>query len=127
MFRTKLRKTDVAFSSYIRSRDDWRCLACGIKSKDYSRNRQGLHCSHFWGRGRENVRFDPDNCVALCTYHHRLWGHGDGHKEYEEFMINRLGWKVFDDLTLRAHFTKKRDDVTDMIIINAMMEELKCP
>jgi len=124
MKRGKTRKTDEMFSNYIRTRDGWKCLACA-KSKDYSNNRQGLHCSHYWGCGRENTRFDVENCISLCTYHHiYAWGHGDGRNEYTAFMIKRLGQEGFDKLDVRAHITKKQDDKLDKIAINELMKEV---
>ena len=125
MFKTKDRKTDILFSRYIRTRDGWRCLACGENSKDYSENKQGLHCSHYWGRGRENTRFDPENCISLCWYHHKFaWGHGDGRGEYMNFMLHRLGEKGYQLLELRAHLTKDRDDKLDEIIIKELLKEV---
>ena len=124
MFKTKLRKTDTMYSRYIRTRDGWRCLACGERSKDYSEGGQGLDCSHYWGRGHENTRFDGENCVSLCTYHHRLWG-GEERHEYTKFMISRLGDTGYDLLDVRAHTYKKRDDKLDAIIITALLKELK--
>ena len=125
----KLRKTDVMFSKYIRARDKWRCIACDLEkeggSKDYSVNSQGLECSHYWGRDRENTRFDPENCIALCTYHHKFaWGHGDGRDRYKAYMIKKLGDEVFDLLAVRAHTYKKRDDKLDEIIIRELIKEL---
>lgn len=130
MFKTKERKTDLLFSRYIRARDDWRCLACDLEkeegSKDYSENKQGLHCSHYWGRGHENTRFDPENCISLCWYHHKFaWGHGDGRNEYTAYMRKKLGDKGFDLLDVRAHIYKKRDDAMDLIIIKQLLKELE--
>jgi hypothetical protein len=123
--KVKERKTDKLFSDYIRARDGWRCLACGEISKDYRQNKQGLHCSHYWGRGHENTRFDPENCIALCWYHHHFsWGHGDGRQEYTDFMKRRLGEEGFNLLDVRAHTYKKRDDKMDLIVIRELLKEV---
>ena len=122
----RLRRTDIKFSEYIRTRDGWRCLACGVKSKDYSENGQGLECSHYWGRGHENTRFDPENCIALCTYHHRFsWGHGDERQAYTDFMKQRLGERGFELLDIRAHTYKRKDDKLDKIEIGQLIKELE--
>lgn len=124
----RLRKTDEMFSDYIRARDGWVCLACieeRGESKDYRFNSQGLECSHYWGRGHENTRFDPENCIALCYYHHRFsWGHGDKRQEYTDFMKKRLGDRDFELLMVRAHTTKKKDDKMDKIIIKELLKEV---
>lgn len=125
----RLRKTDILFSEYIRTRDGWVCLACMAErgySKDYSFDSQGLECSHYWGRDRENTRFDPENCIALCFYHHRFdWGHGDGRQKYTDFMKQRLRERGFDLLDIRAHTSKKRDDKLDKIEIEQLIKELE--
>ena len=53
----------------------WHCQLC---ETDYSdRNKQGIQCSHFIGRGITMhgtqgwaTRFDPQNCLALCAACH---------------------------------------------------------
>jgi len=102
----KLRPADVKFSLYIRTRDNWTCQRC---FKKYEPPTQGLQNSHFWGRARENTRFDPDNCDALCFRCHQYWG-GDGREDYIEFKKKQLGEEGYKKLKLRAHLYKKKDD-----------------
>lgn len=111
------------WTKYIRIRDMYTCQKCGrVYPVGNCRN---LGVSHFWGRGRENVRFDDDNCIALCTLPcHDYWGHGEGRKEYEEYMIKRLGQEGFEALMVRAHIRKKRDDNLDRIIIGQLLKEV---
>jgi len=120
--RVRQRKNDTLFSRYIRELANWQCAACG---KDYSDNHQGLHCSHYFSRRKENTRFDTDNSIALCIYHHNLWGHGDGRAEYTEFMIKKLGQEGFDLLRARSDLYSKRDDVVGEMVLDAMLKELK--
>ena len=120
----KLRKTDRLFRKFILKRDNYTCARCRRKYSPDD-NLQGLHVSHFWGRGRENVRFDTENCVLLCYYCHRLWGHGDGRHEYEDFMRKRLGDDGYDRLMVRAHMTKSRDDKLDEIAITQLLKEVQ--
>lgn len=117
--KIKIRKADVLFSKYIRQRDGWKCQACG---KNYKENPQGLHCSHYWGRGRENTRFDPENCIALCFYHHKLWGHGDERDNYTKYMVKRLGKQAFKKLKIRAYQYKKKDDKLILIWLTKLLE-----
>mgnify|MGYP001579452197 CR=1 FL=1 len=122
MFRVKLRKADILFSEYIRRKAGWKCEACG---KDYSNNHRGLHCSHYFSRSHESTRYDLDNALALCFYHHNLWGHGEGRDLYKEYMIKRLGQEGFDNLTLRANLYAKRDDFSAEMVLKSMLGELK--
>ena len=128
-FKTKLRKTDKLFSRIIRTGDDWKCQAClELKhySKDYRNNPQGLHCSHYFSRGKENTRFDYDNCTSLCLYHHQLWGHGDGKdKDYKNYMIKRLGEDGLLLLEWKSNQYCKRDDFLKMIELESKIKELR--
>ena len=118
--RAKIDKADKMFSLYIRTRAKWKCEYCG---KDYTSNHQGLHTSHYFSRAKESTRFDPANCIALCTYHHHYLGHGDGRDEYKELMIKRLGKKGFQSLTVEAMTVKKRDRKMAYIIAKKLFEE----
>lgn len=102
--KIRINKVDALFSRYIRERDEWTCQRC---YKQYEPPTSALHCSHFWARRRQNTRFDPDNCIALCFGCHRLW-ESEKHGVYREFMLQRLGQKGFDDLAVRAEMHKKK-------------------
>lgn len=119
--RIKLDKADMVFSQYIRTRDNWTCQRCG---KQYQPPTKALHCSHYFGRGRENTRFDPENCDALCHGCHSYWGSSD--KEgYRQFKIDQIGERGFQELTWRASMYKKKDRKMALIIAKQLMEELK--
>ena len=121
MFKVKERKTDKLFRQFIRQRDNYTCQRCGTV---YPNGGRGLHCSHYWGRGRENTRFDPEDCITLCWGCHQIWGHGDGRSEYTAHMRKKLGDEGFDLLDVRAHIYKKRDDKLDEIIIKQLLKEV---
>ena len=116
----KLRPADVKFSQFIRSRDGWKCVRCHTQ---YYPPTKGLQNSHFWGRGRENTRFDPDNCDALCTACHQRWG-GDEREDYIEFKKKQLGEEGYKKLKIRAFQYKKKDDKLALLYINQLLNEL---
>jgi len=119
--KIKLRKTDTLFRKYLLKLRNYTCARCGgTYTED---NCRGLHVSHYYGRSRENTRYDIDNCDLLCYGCHQLWGHGDLREDYTEFMKKRLG-KNFDLLRVRAHTYKKRDDKLDEIIIRELLKEV---
>lgn len=64
--KSLLRKADDAFSLVIRKRDG-RCMHPVGCPKSALKD---LQCSHFIGRATKSTRFDPDNCIALCWFHH---------------------------------------------------------
>jgi len=100
----KRTKYDRVFSDYIRTRDGWTCQRCGkYYNPDESNKRMALHCSHYYGRGRYSVRFEPDNAVALCYGCHRFLGSNPA--DHLDFIRERLGEKKFRLLT------KKRNEI----------------
>lgn len=121
MGAVKLRPSDKVFSEYIRTRDNWTCQRCG---KEYNplvpTDRMALHCSHFQGRGKENTRFEPLNCDALCYGCHRYFTAQPG--EHREWQVKRKGVEVVDALVLQSNQYKKRNDKAEKLI---WMEALK--
>lgn len=118
----KLDKADQIFSKYIRTRDNWTCQYC---HKKYPEGSQGIHNSHYWSRTHESTRYDPDNCLALCFYHHQLLGHGEGRDEYKKLMLKKLGKKRYDMLEWKAHQYKKKDRKLDYLIWKKAYEQLQ--
>ena len=112
--KIKIYKADIVFSQFIRTRDNWTCVACG--NRFYPPDTQGLDCSHYWGRARWRTRFDTENCDSLCVSCHFKWG-GDGRYLYEEFKKKQLGTSGFNALMVRAHTYKKKD--WEMALIEA--------
>jgi hypothetical protein len=110
---------DKAFSLYIRTRDKWTCQRCG---KKYEPPTSQLHCSHFVGRGKESVRFDPENADALCFHDHQYF---TSHPlEHYEWQVERKGQKVVDALRLRSSLHKKKDRQMEAIIWRQALKDL---
>lgn len=116
----KLDKADQMFSKYIRNRDNWTCQRCGSK---FAPNAPGLHCSHFHGRVRESVRFDPDNAISLCYGCHRYFDETN-RQAYCEFKQKQLGEKRYKALRIRADTLCKKDRKLAYIISKKLLENL---
>jgi len=102
----KSTKWDKVFSKYVRTRDLWTCQRCGSV---HLPNSQGLHNSHFVGRGKYATRFDEDNCEALCYGCHRHLGSNPVlHKDHK---VEKLGQERFDALMERSRQLTKRNKV----------------
>ena len=97
---------DALFSTYIRTRDRWRCQRCGTF---YAPPTQALHCAHFFSRGRYSVRFDPDNAAALCYDDHRFLDQRP--LEKEKFARHFLGDDCYERLLFRAHHARSAAQV----------------
>ena len=120
IFKVKIRKTDKLFTQLMRIKYDFTCQKCGRKPK-----LSNLGVSHYHGRGRENTRYDEENCTLLCNIPcHREWG-GEKRAEYTAFMVKNLGQKDYDLLMLRAHLYSKRDDKAVEMVLKAQLEELQ--
>lgn len=116
----KLDKADVTFSLYIRTRDKWTCQRCGVY---YEPPTKALHCSHYFGRGREGTRFDPENCDALCHGCHAYWSSQD-REGYRNYKVNQLGQRAFDLLGLRAETYAKKDRKMSLLIAQELLKSL---
>ena|SRR3990167_1860466 len=106
MNRIRLDKADMAFSRYIRLRDK-ECVRCHSRGHGVD-DIAGLQNSHYFGRGREGTRFDPDNCDSLCAGCHRQWG-SDDREAYRAFKIKQLGEDGFNALMVRANTYCRKD------------------
>ena len=123
MFKIRIDKADTIFSQYIRLRDK-KCVRCGSEV----RMKKGLPvshaCSHYWGRGKEGTRFEPDNCDTLCFGCHERWGHGDERDDYRAFKIKQLGEKRFKSLMIQAYQYKKKDRKMSLMIAKELLKTL---
>ena len=118
----RLDPADVAFSRYIRLRDG-ECLRCHRRG-DGKDGIIGLQASHYFGRGRENTRFDVENVDSLCFGCHRQWG-SDNREDYRNFKIKQLGQDAFDNLCIRAETYCKKDRKMSLIIVKQLIKELE--
>ena len=101
----KISALDKLFSTFIRQRDNWTCQRC---NKKFIPPTKGLHNSHYFGRTMKSVRYDEDNCDALCYGCHRYWEKED-REGYRNFKIKQLGQRKYDLLDFVAHKTGTPD------------------
>lgn len=112
---TSTTKADTLFSKFIRARDG-KCVRCD--KTEYLQN------SHFWPRAISSVRYDSENCDALCYgchYGDRIngWEYAK-HGDYRDFKLNQLGEERYNALRIRAKTTMKRTEA-----ISIFMESLQ--
>lgn len=78
-----IRKADKLFSKTVKERDK-KCL-------HPDSNHHGSNtCSHYFTRAKKSVRFDPDNCITLCWWHH--FKSKDLGWEYQKQTVEKHGW-----------------------------------
>ena len=91
------KKLDIEWSRIIRTRGE-KCAVCG---KDGT-----LHAAHIFSRKSRSTRWDLDNGVCLCYYHHLHWAH----KEpilFNDFIREYLGDERLEALKQRAKSVRK--------------------
>lgn len=98
-------KFDKLMSELIRERAGWACEwpTCGVYYPEGARS--GLEHSHFWGRRRNSVRWEPDNGLALCTGHHRYAGSNP--YEHKKVVAVLLGEERYAALKLKSNTTRR--------------------
>ena len=121
--KIRIRKSDVLFSQFIRTRDGY-CLRCG---SEVEFNENGLpishQASHFYGRACEATRFEPSNVDCMCFKCHQYFGANPN--DYTEWKRKRMGEKRFNALMLRAKtMRKKRDDKLDAIVAKKLLDSV---
>lgn len=119
--KIKLDKADVTFSKFIRLRDG-RCVRCGRRG-DGNNGINGLQASHYFGRGKESTRFDPENVDALCFGCHQYWGSTD-REAYRDFKLNQLGDSGLNALVVRANTLVKKDRKMSYLIAKGLLDSL---
>jgi len=117
---TQKRKTWIACSKYVRTRDCLkttgspeygRCYTCG-KSHPF----RNLDAGHFLAGRYNAVLFDVRGVHAQCTYcNHKLEGN---RLEYLKAMIRDYGQEVVDDL-LRLNKTTRKYTVAELAELEA--------
>ncbi len=121
--RIKIDVADKTFSYYIRLRD-MKCMRCysPVELGDIGMPISHQN-SHYFSRGKENTRFDTENCDTLCMACHMKWG-GDEREGYRTFKIKQLGEEGFKQLDVRAHTLTKKDRKLALLKSKALLKSL---
>ncbi len=99
----RINPLDQLFSQVIRTRDNWTCQRCGRYFPEGSR--QGLDCSHFFGRANRGTRWDEENACAHCRGCHAYFTANP--ILFTEWVQSRLGPERYQLLSVRAHGVTK--------------------
>ena len=100
--KVKLDAADIAFSKFIRERDEWTCQRCGTHDPD-GPQRKGSHkvqCSHIFPRGNQSTRFYSINAKTLCFNCHNWFGSTP--VEAARWVKDYLGSETLEELEKRA-------------------------
>lgn len=93
---------DAVFSDLVRERAAWTCEKCGRYAPEGMR--QGMHCSHNYGRRLRSVRWWPLNGTCLC-YPCHTW-YESYPPDSQDWLRHKLG-DLYDILRERANTPRK--------------------
>jgi len=97
----KITPADRWFSLCVRIRSNWTCEYAGTYFPDPS-SRNGLHCSHYFGRGNWSTRFDRYNAFAHSYGSHQHLGAGHNRQIFEQWVIEQIGAEAHEALISRS-------------------------
>ena len=97
--RGLIKKLDKLVSQIVRLRGV--CARCGKGAEQIT-----LQCAHIYGRRNLSVRFDQENCLALCYACHFHWAHREPIL-FTEFVQEYLGEERYTSLKHKARSIKK--------------------
>lgn len=118
--KTKLiKKMDVLWSLIIRTRDNYQCQKEGCPAH----GKRNAQAAHIWARGHKKTRWEIDDGITLCYYHHILWAHRQP-LEFAEWIKQRIGEKKYFELRDRAYQDLEPVSMEDLIRIEKGLENL---
>lgn len=111
---------DKAFSDFIRKRANYCCERCG---KEYEPNSNSLQCSHHFSRRYHNIRYDPDNALALCYHCHVFWYQKDI-PEAARWLEDKIGKDKIDRLIALKNQKQTKHTQSQLDEISKKFQEL---
>lgn len=86
-----------AFQTYIKYRDNWECIVCGLKvDPKKSEQRKLMHAGHFLSRKFSQLLLDEKNCHAQCRNCNGKQDWLGVDPKYLKYILNKYGIEVLD-------------------------------
>jgi len=93
----KVEELDRLWSLVVRTRDNFQCQGKGCPA-----NGNRMHGAHIWSRGNRSTRWDEDNGITFCFYHHITWAHRQP-LEFAEWIKELIGDKMYEELRKKSN------------------------
>lgn len=96
--KANLKLCDRLRSKLIKLRANWRCEYCWSTT--------WLNSHHLFTRNNYSTRFDLDNWICLCAFHHKLSTKFSAHGTpmlFDEWIISERWQERYDNLKLKAN------------------------
>ena len=123
---------DEPFSEAIRRRairDAGGCERCLTQKHDIQKDNgkiypawKQLDCAHYYGRTTFSTRWSEDNCAGLCGGCHFYFD--DHRREFDRWMLERLGERRFLLLEIQSQRRDKADKVAVGLYLKAWLKKL---
>lgn len=90
--KVTIKELDKLWSKKVKEKFDNKCAICGKGSP---------HAHHIFSRGYKSTRWDVENGVALCYYHHFYFAH-QKFEEFRDFIIDLIGETKYNGLKKKS-------------------------
>lgn len=103
--KQQMKKYDTKWSKLVKIKAWYKCEVDWCP-------KTSLNSHHIFSRNNWSTRFDLDNWVCLCSWHHTLNNTFSAHKtptEFTEFIIKKRGRKRYNKLKLKANKIRDKD------------------
>ena len=117
------------FQMYIRWRDKWTCITCGLTVDPTSEtSKRDMHAGHFIGRNILALLTDEENVNAQCSSCNGKEHWNENKEPYRNALICKYGDDIIDKLMMRKNIIKKftkQSKLDDISNWNKMIEQYK--
>jgi hypothetical protein len=115
---------DAVISDLIRESYDWTCVRCGKECPD--RKGRDFHCSHFYSRAYNSVRYFLDNLLCLCAACHDFVGKNpDEHVALIKRVLGDVRYEELQARKQRIYRYRKQDKAEMLAHYKAQLAYLK--
>ena len=115
-------KLDKLYSDYVRERDNWTCVRCGLREIN---NKRHMSCSHYWSRRHISTRWELDNLCTLCWNCHAYHWESEKQSDYRNYMLKKLGKEGYEKLEQKHLMTWKISTSELEFLYKVQKEEFK--
>jgi len=117
-----IKKLDDVFSLYVRERDNYKCITCGV-----DKNTHVIQCGHLFSRISHSTRWSEKNAFAQCSgcnmkHEHdfepyrRAWLEKYSQEEYDILYAKFSGTTKYNDIDLKYlifYYQRKTEKIKD--------------
>jgi hypothetical protein len=115
-------KLDIAWSKLVKLKAGMKCQIENCK------HRPTLNSHHIFSRKNASTRWDLENGICLCVGHHTMSSKFSAHGNpiaFTYWLEERMGSDWIDELSFKAHSTKKWTASEKEELLKELTDEIK--